>query len=48
MSAAGHPTPWIEVLRHCVDPRRIRDRRIFIPLATKLALSYLAQVTAAA
>jgi two-component system NtrC family sensor kinase len=41
MSTSGHPTPWTEVLRHRVGPRRVRGRHLFIPLATKLVLSYL-------
>lgn len=41
MSAPGSPPSWIEVLPHRVDFRRIRSGHLFIPLATKLVLSYL-------
>jgi two-component system NtrC family sensor kinase len=41
MNAPGFATSWTEVLRHRVSPRRTRAGRRFIPLATKLVLSYL-------
>src|SRR5574341_682117 len=41
MSAPGSPPSWIEVLPHRVGLRRIRSGHLFIPLATKLVLSYL-------
>jgi len=41
MNAPGFATSWTEVLRHRVSPRRTRTGHRFIPLATKLVLSYL-------
>ena len=48
MDAAGQPTPWIQAVRHRMTSRHAGRGGRFIPLATKLVLSYLAIVAVTA